>query len=172
MFDGMDTPDVLAWRDGHIEALDQTALPHQVRVLRITTVDGLIKAITTLAVRGAPLLGAAGALGVALAVHQGTREGWDGARLDAEIKRIADARPTAVNLRREVAAVAACIPQGRRPSRPRRWASSTSPSRRASGSAGAAPPTSGMPAGAGGSASTRTATPGAWPAWAGARRSG
>ena len=42
MFDGMDTPDVLAWRDGHIEALDQTALPHQVRVLRITTVDELI----------------------------------------------------------------------------------------------------------------------------------
>ena len=76
MFDGMDTPDVLAWRDGHIEALDQTALPHQVRVLRITTVDGLIKAITTLAVRGAPVLGAAGALGVALAVHQGTHEGW------------------------------------------------------------------------------------------------
>jgi len=58
MFDGMDTPDVLAWRDGHIEALDQTALPHQVRVLRITTVDELIKAITTLAVRGAPSTGA------------------------------------------------------------------------------------------------------------------
>jgi methylthioribose-1-phosphate isomerase len=113
MFDGMDTPDVLAWRDGRIEALDQTALPHQVRVLRITTVDELIEAITTLAVRGAPVLGAAGALGVALAVHQGGREGWDGARLDAAVKRIADARPTAVNLRREVAAVAACIPQGR-----------------------------------------------------------
>jgi len=60
----MDHPDVLAWRDGHIEALDQTALPHQIRVLRITTVDELIKAITTLAVRGAPVLGAAGALGV------------------------------------------------------------------------------------------------------------
>ena len=113
MFDGMDTPDVLAWRDGHIEALDQTALPHQVRVLRITTVDELIEAITTLSVRGAPLLGAVGALGVALAIRQGDAEDWDGARLDAEVKRIADARPTAVNLRREVAAVAACIPQGR-----------------------------------------------------------
>ena len=113
MFDGMDTPDVLAWRDGRIEALDQTALPHQVRVLRITTVDELIEAITTLAVRGAPVLGAAGALGVALAVRQGGREGWDEARLDAAVKRIADARPTAVNLRREVAAVAARIPQGR-----------------------------------------------------------
>src|SRR6266699_3392709 len=109
----MDTPDVLAWRDGYIEALDQTALPHQVRVLRISTVDELVEAITTLAVRGAPVLGAAGALGVALAVRQGGREGWDQARLDAAVKRIADARPTAVNLRREVSAVAARIPQGR-----------------------------------------------------------
>jgi methylthioribose-1-phosphate isomerase len=104
---------VLAWRDGHIEALDQTALPHQVRVLRITTVDQLVEAITTLAVRGAPVLGAAGALGVALAVRQGDREGWDQARLDAEVERIAGARPTAVNLRREVLTVAARIPQGR-----------------------------------------------------------
>jgi methylthioribose-1-phosphate isomerase len=109
----MDTPDVLTWRDGHIEALDQTVLPHQVRVLRITTVDQLIEAITTLAVRGAPLLGVAGALGVALAVGQGDREGWDRARLDAEVKRIADARPTAVNLRREVLIAAERIPQGR-----------------------------------------------------------
>ena len=45
----MDTPDVLAWRDGYIEALDQTALPHQVRTLRITTVDQLVEAISTLA---------------------------------------------------------------------------------------------------------------------------
>ena len=109
----MDTPDVLAWRDGYIEALDQTALPHQIRVLRITTVDQLVEAITTLAVRGAPVLGAAGALGVALAVRQGGRERWDADRLDAEVKRIADARPTAVNLRREVTAVAGRIPQGR-----------------------------------------------------------
>ncbi|HEX2820566.1 MAG TPA: S-methyl-5-thioribose-1-phosphate isomerase [Streptosporangiaceae bacterium] len=109
----MDTPDVLAWRDGHIEALDQTALPHQVQVLRISTVDQLVEAITRLAIRGAPVLGAAGALGVALAVHQADRESWDAARLDAHIKRIADARPTAVNLGREVAAVAARIPQGR-----------------------------------------------------------
>src|SRR4029077_13978931 len=108
----MDTPDVLAWRDGYIGALDQTALPHQVRVQRITTVDQLVDAITTLAVRGAPVLGAARARRGALVVRQGGREGWDAARLDAEIKRIADARPTAVNLRREVTAVAGRIPQG------------------------------------------------------------
>jgi methylthioribose-1-phosphate isomerase len=109
----MNTPDVLAWRDGHIEALDQTALPHQIRTLRIDTVGQLVQAITSLAIRGAPLLGAAGALGVALAVRQGTGEGWDDTRLDAEIQRIAAARPTAVNLRREVTAVAARIGGGR-----------------------------------------------------------
>jgi S-methyl-5-thioribose-1-phosphate isomerase len=110
----MNTPDVLAWRDGHIEALDQTALPHEVRTLRIDTVDRLVQAITSLAIRGAPVLGAAGALGVALAVRQGLGEGWDDTRLNAEIKRIADARPTAVNLSREVTAVAARVGEGSR----------------------------------------------------------
>ncbi len=108
----MDTPDVLAWRDGHIEALDQTTLPHQVRTLQLTTVDELIAAITTLAIRGAPVLGAAGALGVALAVRQGERDGWDQARLTAEIERIAAARPTAVNLAREVTAISAHLSDG------------------------------------------------------------
>jgi methylthioribose-1-phosphate isomerase len=105
----MDIPDVLAWRDGYIEALDQTALPHEVRTLRIDTVDQLIDAITSLAIRGAPLLGVAGALGVGLAVRQGQRENWDRARLTAEIERIASARPTAVNLAREVRAAAAVL---------------------------------------------------------------
>ncbi|HSZ42770.1 MAG TPA: S-methyl-5-thioribose-1-phosphate isomerase [Trebonia sp.] len=104
--------DVIAWRDGHIVAIDQTVLPHELRMLDITTVDDLVDAIVRLSIRGAPLLGAAGALGVALAVRQAERDGWDPARLDAEVKRIADARPTAVNLSREVMATAAVIPRG------------------------------------------------------------
>src|SRR5215472_12517005 len=104
--------DVVAWRDGHIVALDQTALPHEFRVLHITTVDELVDAITRLAIRGAPALGVAGALGVALAVRQAERHGWDSARLATEVKRIGDARPTAVNLRREVVAAAAAITRG------------------------------------------------------------
>jgi S-methyl-5-thioribose-1-phosphate isomerase len=103
---------VLAWLDGQIIAIDQTALPHDLRRLRLTTVSELVDAITRLAIRGAPLLGAAGALGVALAVGQAEREGWDSARLAAELKRLADARPTAVNLRREVDASSAEIPRG------------------------------------------------------------
>ncbi len=116
----MNIPDVLAWRDGYIEALDQTVLPHQVRILRIKTVDQLIDAITSLAVRGAPLLGAAGALGVALAVRQGQREGWDPARLTAEIGRLASARPTAVNLAREVRAAVAALDRTEEAGRPSR----------------------------------------------------
>ena len=108
----MDIPEVLAWRDGHIEALDQTVLPHQVRALRITSVDQLVGAITSLAIRGAPVLGAAGALGVALAVRQGRAEGWDATRFAAETSRIATARPTAVNLAREVRTACGMLPAG------------------------------------------------------------
>ena len=104
--------DVIGWRDGHIIAIDQTALPHRLSVLRITTVDQLVDAIVRLSVRGAPLLGVVGALGVALAMRQAEREGWDAGRLDAEVKRIADARPTAVNLRREALAVASLRQRG------------------------------------------------------------
>jgi methylthioribose-1-phosphate isomerase len=104
--------EVLGWRDGHIIALDQTALPHEIRMLHLTTVGELVDAIRRLAIRGAPVLGAAGALGVALAARQAEQDGWDSARLDAAVKQIAEARPTAVNLRRETEAAAAIIPQG------------------------------------------------------------
>ena len=104
--------DVVAWRGGRIVAIDQTALPHELRVLHITTVDELVDAIIRLAIRGAPALGVAGALGVALAVRQAEREGWDAPRLEREVERIAGARPTAVNLGREVHATAAIIKDG------------------------------------------------------------
>jgi S-methyl-5-thioribose-1-phosphate isomerase len=107
-----DSAEVIGWRDGHIVAIDQTALPRELRMLHLTTTDELVDAITRLAVRGAPVLGAAGALGVAMAARQAEAGGWDRARLAAEVKRIGDARPTAVNLRREAQAAAAAIPDG------------------------------------------------------------
>ena len=79
------------WADGVITIIDQTALPAEYRILELKTVDELIDAVQRLAVRGAPALGAAGALGVALAA----RTSGD---VVAEAERIARARPTAVNL--------------------------------------------------------------------------
>ncbi len=91
----------IEWRQAPqpvIRLIDQTVLPHEQRYLDLRTVDDLVDAIGRLAVRGAPALGAAGALGVAMALNQADREGWDAARLEAEIDRIRGARPTAVNL--------------------------------------------------------------------------
>jgi len=81
--------------DDAIVIVDQCALPDELRTLTITTVDDLIAAIQRLAVRGAPALGAAGALGVALAARQHPK---DAQKVRAEAARIAAARPTAVNL--------------------------------------------------------------------------
>jgi methylthioribose-1-phosphate isomerase len=57
------------WVDGAVRLIDQTLLPGEERWLEITEPDELVDAIRRLAVRGAPALGAAGALGVALAAH-------------------------------------------------------------------------------------------------------
>jgi methylthioribose-1-phosphate isomerase len=97
-----DAPAELAtirWRSGKVRLLDQRVLPAKVRYLDCTTVDDLIAAIQSLAVRGAPALGAAGAYGVALAAHTlRTRP-----RVRAAARRVAAARPTAVNLATGVA---------------------------------------------------------------------
>lgn len=85
----------IAWVDGAIVTIDQRALPHTVRRLRLTTVDEVIEAIKTLAIRGAPAIGVAGALGVALAARSSDGDAEEVARA---AERIASARPTAVNL--------------------------------------------------------------------------
>jgi methylthioribose-1-phosphate isomerase len=84
--------------DGAVVIIDQSALPHALEHRHITDVDGLIDAIRKLAVRGAPALGAAGALGVALAARQAEREGHDEAWLEGAFERLRRARPTAANL--------------------------------------------------------------------------
>lgn len=79
------------WVDGRIIAIEQTLLPDVVSTLRIETVDQLVDAIKRLAIRGAPALGVAGALGVALAA-------CNGGDVRAAAARVRAARPTAVNL--------------------------------------------------------------------------
>ena len=92
--------------------LDQTVLPLEEREVSCTTVDVLVDAILRLVVRGAPALGVTGAYGVALAMIQAEREGWDSGQLDAAIDSIRDARPTAVNLAWGVNQVRPSMSQG------------------------------------------------------------
>jgi methylthioribose-1-phosphate isomerase len=100
------------WVDDHVVLIDQTRLPREERQLQVTTVDELVDAISRLAVRGAPALGAAGALGVLLAVQEAERSGWDEAALLATVERLRSARPTAVNLARGVDRVLARLQDG------------------------------------------------------------
>jgi methylthioribose-1-phosphate isomerase len=99
------------WIDGAVVIVDQTALPHELRTLRLSDVDELVDAIRRLAVRGAPALGAAGALGVLLAVREGRRRGWSDDEVARAIDRVRRARPTAVNLAWGVERVLARLPE-------------------------------------------------------------
>src|SRR6478752_1219444 len=78
-----------------IEVLDQRALPHAVTTVRIADVGTAAHAIRDMLIRGAPLIGAVGAYGFALAL--------DADASDESLARahaLLDAtRPTAVNLR-------------------------------------------------------------------------
>jgi S-methyl-5-thioribose-1-phosphate isomerase len=96
------------WVDGAVEIIDQTALPAELRTLRLSTVEDLVDAVRRLAVRGAPALGVAGAMGVALAAATGGTVHRT-ARL---VHSIETARPTAVNLARGARRAAAHLPHG------------------------------------------------------------
>jgi methylthioribose-1-phosphate isomerase len=99
----------IGWADGAVLAIDQRLLPHELRWLQIACVDDLIDAIKTLAIRGAPALGVAGAFGVALAAYAHV---GDDEKAASEAQRIASARPTAVNLAWGVRRALAVLPSG------------------------------------------------------------
>ena len=83
-------------RDGRtVEIIDQTRLPHELVIVGLTTLEDAARAIGAMQVRGAPLIGATAAHGVALAMARDPSD----AGLDAAISRLAATRPTAVNLR-------------------------------------------------------------------------
>jgi methylthioribose-1-phosphate isomerase len=88
----IDLPATIEWRDGRVRLLDQRRLPAELEFLEASTVEELCDAIASLAIRGAPALGVAGAMGVALAARRGEDTVVAAARLIST-------RPTAVNLR-------------------------------------------------------------------------
>jgi len=78
-----------------VRVIDQTRLPWELAILRLEDVGQMAHAIRSMQVRGAPLIGAAAAYGVALALrHDPSTEG-----LDQAVAMLAETRPTAINLR-------------------------------------------------------------------------
>lgn len=99
---------------GLVEVLDQTALPYRVRWVDVSTSDEAARAIATMQVRGAPLIGVTAAYGLALAAR---RDPGDDALSSAAVA-LAATRPTAVNLRWALDRVLACllaVPAAQRP---------------------------------------------------------
>jgi methylthioribose-1-phosphate isomerase len=84
-------PPTIEWCDGRVRMIDQRRLPQELAFIEATSVAELCDAIRGLAIRGAPALGVAGAMGVALASITGQP-------LDAAAEAIVATRPTAVNL--------------------------------------------------------------------------
>ncbi|MHC5116597.1 MAG: S-methyl-5-thioribose-1-phosphate isomerase [Planctomycetota bacterium] len=95
--------ETLSWKggtEGWLELIDQRLLPGRFETLHCKTPPELFEAIKTLAVRGAPAIGVAGAYGVCLAVRSLTDESVSKAfdTVRANCDTLATSRPTAVNL--------------------------------------------------------------------------
>lgn len=86
--------------DDHLLTLDQTCLPFEQHWIRLDTLQACEHAIVHMQVRGAPLIGAVAAFGLALALREGMA-------LRAAMQRLAATRPTAVNLQWALARVEA-----------------------------------------------------------------
>jgi methylthioribose-1-phosphate isomerase len=78
-----------------VGAIDQRRLPHEFIVAQLTTCESAADAIRSMLVRGAPLIGATAAYGIALAMRADSSD----AALDRAYKLLIATRPTAVNLR-------------------------------------------------------------------------
>lgn len=78
-----------------VEIIDQTKLPHAFEIVQVTSLQQMVQAIKTMQVRGAPLIGAAAAYGIALAALEGASD----ISLEVSAAELVRSRPTAVNLR-------------------------------------------------------------------------
>ncbi len=90
----------VGWRDRRLVLLDQRILPHVESYLEFDDVNVVAEAIRNMVVRGAPAIGITAAYGIVLAARARFSEsvsGWKQA-IEADLKTLAQSRPTAVNL--------------------------------------------------------------------------
>ncbi|MCU1335105.1 MAG: Methylthioribose-phosphate isomerase [Bryobacterales bacterium] len=83
--------ETIQWTDSGVVMIDQTRLPREQQFVTCRTYLEVADAIKTMVIRGAPAIGVAAAMGVALGVQEG-------ADFDTVCKTLAATRPTAVNL--------------------------------------------------------------------------
>lgn len=88
-----------------VRIFDQTKLPWSLDILRLTDEDQVATALRSMQVRGAPLIGAVAAYGVALAL----RADASTANLDRVVAMLGETRPTAINLRWALARMRAAL---------------------------------------------------------------
>jgi methylthioribose-1-phosphate isomerase len=94
--DGRHTRTLWLEPDGwSVGTIDQTVLPHRFATLRLTTLDDAARAIRTMQVRGAPLIGAAAAYGMCLALRADASD----QALERAYATLIATRPTAINLK-------------------------------------------------------------------------
>jgi len=89
------------WDAGRIRLIDQRLLPSQLAHLDLNSLPEAVHAIREMAVRGAPAIGITAAYAVVLAArdrHAESAVDWR-ARIEPDLRMLAEARPTAVNLR-------------------------------------------------------------------------
>jgi len=90
----------LEWTDSGVRFIDQTKLPTEETYVTCTTCEQVADAIRTMIVRGAPAIGVATAMGIALAVQKSKAETVGELKRDFDqcCELIRQTRPTAVNL--------------------------------------------------------------------------
>jgi methylthioribose-1-phosphate isomerase len=94
-------PQTIAWKDNKVVILDQRRLPREEVYLECTDVTAVVEAIKTMAIRGAPAIGIAAAMGLALGALRIGKKDFSSfyKELSLICETLKGTRPTAVNLR-------------------------------------------------------------------------
>ena len=90
----------IEWRGDRVRILDQRRLPHEVRYLECREASSVAMAIRSMAIRGAPAIGVAAAMGIALGAKKARTKRAEVFRKTVEkvCGEMGQTRPTAVNL--------------------------------------------------------------------------
>jgi methylthioribose-1-phosphate isomerase len=96
-----------------VGVIDQTALPHRLSIVRLASLDETAHAIRAMVIRGAPLIGATAAYGMALALHADASD----EALERAYATLLATRPTAINLKWALDEMVAAVRNRPRPER-------------------------------------------------------